>query len=83
MQALARKHKISLDKPVKDLPEKSLNLLLYGRSEAEGATELEFNDEAISDTPYEGEYEGVVNQVKRWFANSTSEAIQRWAEGFM
>ena len=30
VQQLARKHKISLDKPVKDLNEKSLNLILYG-----------------------------------------------------
>ncbi|TCJ18664.1 excinuclease ABC subunit UvrA [Flaviaesturariibacter flavus] len=82
VQTLARKHKISLDKPVKDLPEKAINLLLYGKPEADAAEELEFNDEAISDT-YEGDYEGVVNQVKRWFATSTSEAIQRWAEGFM
>jgi excinuclease ABC subunit A len=83
VQVLARKNKISLDKPVKDLPEKSLNLLLYGKAEADAAEELQFNDEAIGDTPYDGEYEGVVNQVKRWFATSTSEAIQRWAEGFM
>ncbi|RYZ23582.1 MAG: excinuclease ABC subunit A, partial [Chitinophagaceae bacterium] len=82
VQTLARKHKISLDKPVKDLPEKSLNLLLYGKPEADVSEELQFNDEAIGDA-YEGDYEGVVNQVKRWFATSTSEAIQRWAEGFM
>jgi excinuclease ABC subunit A len=83
VQTLARRHKISLDKPVKDLPEKAINLLLYGKAEADVAEELQFNDETISDSPYEGEYEGVVNQVKRWFANSSSEAIQRWAEGFM
>ncbi|RYY38830.1 MAG: excinuclease ABC subunit UvrA [Chitinophagaceae bacterium] len=82
VQALARKHKISLDKPVKDLPEKAINLLLYGKSEAESSVELQFNDEELGEA-YEGEYEGVVNQVKRWFATSTSEAIQRWAEGFM
>ncbi|RYE01460.1 MAG: excinuclease ABC subunit A, partial [Sphingobacteriales bacterium] len=82
VQTLARKNKISLDKPVKDLPEKSLNLLLYGKAEADVAEELQFNDEELGEA-YEGEYEGVVNQVKRWFATSTSEAIQRWAEGFM
>ncbi|GAA4343826.1 excinuclease ABC subunit UvrA [Flaviaesturariibacter amylovorans] len=83
VQTLARKNKISLDKPVKELPEKSLNLLLYGKAEADVAEELQFNDEAISENVYDGDYEGVVNQVKRWFATSTSEAIQRWAEGFM
>jgi excinuclease ABC subunit A len=37
----------------------------------------------MTDSVYSGEFEGIVNQVKRWFATSTSEAIQRWAEGFM
>ncbi|RYY98722.1 MAG: excinuclease ABC subunit UvrA [Chitinophagaceae bacterium] len=83
VQTLARKNKISLDKPVGELPEKSINLLLYGKAEADAGEELQFNDETISDTVYDGDYEGVVNQVKRWFATSTSEAIQRWAEGFM
>ncbi|RYY59878.1 MAG: excinuclease ABC subunit UvrA, partial [Chitinophagaceae bacterium] len=82
VQALARKNKISLDKPVKDLPEKALNLLLYGKAEADASSELQFSDDEYGEA-YDGDYEGVVNQVKRWFATSTSEAIQRWAEGFM
>ncbi|TCZ67184.1 excinuclease ABC subunit UvrA [Flaviaesturariibacter aridisoli] len=82
VQALARKNKISLDKPVKYLPEKALNLLLYGKAEADASSELQFSDDEYGEA-YDGDYEGVVNQVKRWFATSTSEAIQRWAEGFM
>ena len=83
VQTLARRHKFSLDKPLKDLPEKAVNILLYGKEDGLTGEELEFDDEAISEHVYDGEYEGVVNQVKRWFATSTSEAIQRWAEGFM
>lgn len=83
VQALARKAKFSLDKPIKELPEKSLNLLLYGREEGGSEQDLQFDDEAISETSYGGDFEGVINQVKRWFATSTSEAIQRWAEAFM
>ena len=83
VQTLSRRHKFSLDKPLKDLPEKAVNLLLYGKEEGISEAELQFDDEAISEHVYEGEFEGVVNQVKRWFATSTSEAIQRWAEGFM
>ena len=37
VQTLSRRHKFSLDKPVKDLPEKVMNLLLYGKEETEGA----------------------------------------------
>ncbi|MES2882854.1 MAG: hypothetical protein V4676_11940, partial [Bacteroidota bacterium] len=83
VQTLAKKAKFSLDKPIKDLPTKALNLLLYGREEEIGASELLYDDAAIDSSVYEGDFEGVVNQVKRWFATTTSEAIQRWAEGFM
>lgn len=83
VQTLSKKNKFSLDTPIKNLSEKSLNLILYGKEETPAEGELEFDDEAIDGNVYSGEFEGVVNQVKRWFATSTSEAIQRWAEGFM
>ena len=83
VQTLSRKNKFSLDKPIKDLPPKALNLILYGKENGLTGEELQFNDEEIEGNVYSGEFEGVVNQVKRWFATSTSEAIQRWAEAFM
>ncbi|HUC80305.1 MAG TPA: excinuclease ABC subunit UvrA [Flavisolibacter sp.] len=83
VQQLSRKEKFSLDKPVKDLSPKALSLVLFGKEEATAEEELQYDDEEISGEVYSGEFEGVVNQVKRWFATSTSEAIQRWAEGFM
>jgi len=83
VQTVSKKNKFSLDSPIRSLPEKSLNLILYGKEQAPGADELQFDDEDIDGNVYSGEFEGVVNQVKRWFATSTSEAIQRWAEGFM
>lgn len=83
VQQLSKKEKFSLDKPLRELPEKSLNLVLYGKTEEITEEDLQYNDENIDTAVYSGEFEGVVNQVKRWFATSTSEAIQRWAEGFM
>src|SRR5688500_11080568 len=82
VQTLSKKYKFSLDKPVKDLPQKTLNFLLYGKEDP-SENELQFDDETLDENIYSGEFEGVINQVKRWFATSTSEAIQRWAEEFM
>ena len=82
VQQLSKRNKFSLDKPIKDLPEKVINLLLYGKEEA-SEEELQFDDEVIEQNVYNDEFEGIINQIKRWFATSTSEAIQRWAEGFM
>ena len=83
VQTLSRQNKFSLDKPISQLPEKALNLVLYGKETGISPEELQFDDAEIEGNVYSGEFEGVVNQVKRWFATSTSEAIQRWAEGFM
>ncbi|MGV3529254.1 MAG: excinuclease ABC subunit UvrA [Flavisolibacter sp.] len=83
VQQLAKKMKFSLDKPISDLPEKVLNMLLYGKEVANVDEELQFNDEETDGHIYEGEFEGVVTAVKRWFATSGSEAVQRWAEDFM
>lgn len=83
VQQLSKKYKFHLDTPVKKLSEKALNILLYGNEEGGSADDLQFDDEKLEDSVYTGEFEGIINQVKRWFATSSSEAIQRWAEGFM
>ena len=82
VQTLSRKNKFSLDKPIKELSEASLNLLLFGKEDGGSDEDLKFTDEEET-AVYNNEFEGVVNQVKRWFATSTSDAIQRWAEAFM
>ncbi|MBD0332236.1 MAG: excinuclease ABC subunit UvrA, partial [Chitinophagaceae bacterium] len=82
VQMLSRKHKFGLDIPVKDLPKKALNILLHGKEDASTQDDLKYDDQVEANI-YNNEFEGVVNQVKRWFATTTSDAIQRWAESFM
>ena len=86
VQQLAKKHKISLDKPIKDLPVKALNILLYGK---EDVVEEE-NADIEMDVPQEGsiyyatEYEGIVNMLVRWFSSpGTTEAMRDWVEKYM
>ena len=85
--AMAKKHKISLDKPVKDLPEKSLNFLLYGKEavdEDSFSSDADMTMQQTGENYYSTEYEGVVTMVKRWFAStSSSDGIRDWAEKFM
>ncbi|MEO5648749.1 MAG: excinuclease ABC subunit UvrA [Ginsengibacter sp.] len=91
VQQLARKNKFSLDKPVKDLPEHALNLILYGKeiieSENNGDAYTQITDVEIDveDGMYASdEYEGVVNMIKRWFSSSTtSDSLRTWVEKFM
>ncbi|MGN6291580.1 MAG: excinuclease ABC subunit UvrA [Chitinophagaceae bacterium] len=78
-QEIAKKNKISLTKPVKDIPVKSLNLLLYGNEEG---VEEEIDFENMKFDP-QAPYEGIVNMLKRWFNNGYSEGLREWAEGYM
>jgi excinuclease ABC subunit A len=80
---LAKKHKFSVDKPVKDLPEKALNIILYGREDAAGDLEVSGDYNPLPGDMYTTEYEGIVNMLKRWFSSSSSESLRDWVEKFM
>ena len=83
VEVLAKKHKISLDKPISSLSEQSINLLLYGTPD--GPSEFTFDmDETAMSSPYEGVFEGVVPMLKRWFTGTgITEALREWVEQFM
>jgi excinuclease ABC subunit A len=83
VQQLSRKHKFSLDKPVKDLNEKSLNMILYGNETGPVEDVLNFDEVVANGEIYATEYEGLVPQLKRWFAGGTSDSLREWVEQFM
>ncbi len=81
--AFAKKHKINLDKALKDLAPAQLNLLLYGDQDINPALEINMADETIPDT-YTGSYEGIIPMLKRWFSSSQStEMLRGWVEKYM
>jgi excinuclease ABC subunit A len=86
VQQLSKKYKINLDKPVKELTEQSMNLLLFGTIEPDDNPTriMDSENESATDTFNEGMYEGVINMMRRWF-NSTSitDAMREWTEKFM
>ncbi|CAN5258652.1 excinuclease ABC subunit UvrA [soil metagenome] len=95
VKQLAKKHRINLEKPISEIPARSLNILLYGSEEgdvhedeaiaSDFSTALHATEENEGDEKfYETEYEGVVNMVRRWFTSSnTTDAVKGWAEKFM
>ncbi|HEY8389172.1 MAG TPA: excinuclease ABC subunit UvrA, partial [Parasegetibacter sp.] len=82
VKKLAKQHNISLKKPISQLSEKSLNLLLYGDPAGPSEDFLNFEEGSDSNV-YSGEFEGIVNQLKRWFAGSSSDGVREWAESYM
>ena len=95
--ALAKKHKIALNKPISSLLPGQINLLLYGNENGpspeagDGSDATEANDnygswgaKAIENEGMnDGIYEGIIPMINRWFTDSSSDSIRDWAESFM
>ncbi|MEO6731473.1 MAG: excinuclease ABC subunit UvrA [Ferruginibacter sp.] len=94
VEAIAKKNKISLDKPISTLTPGALNTLLYGSPEGTLTNESDdfdlaesgfVQEEAGSNSAGETQtFEGIIPMLKRWFAGSgTTEAMREWVEKFM
>jgi excinuclease ABC subunit A len=78
----AKKHKISIDKPVKELPNNQLDLLLYGDKGISPSLMVD-DDESIP-LEYTGSYEGIIPMLKRWFISPNStDFLREWVEKYM
>lgn len=82
VQTLAKKNKIGLDKPLKQLSQQAINLILYGTEDASNK-DIEFEFTATASNIYTTEYEGVIIMLRRWFSASNSESLRDWVEKFM
>ena len=81
--AFAKKYKIKLEVPVKDLSKAQLDLLFYGDKEINASLDVDANDETVPHE-YTGSYEGIIPMLKRWFISAQStEALREWVQQFM
>ena len=80
--AFAKKNKISLDKPVKDLPKTHLDLLLFGDKGI--SPSLTVDDDETIPLEYTGSYEGIIPMLKRWFISpGSTDFLREWVEKYM
>lgn len=70
LNALSKKYNFSLDVPIKTLPKRVMDILLYGNNGEE--LDLEYANHKFSGS-YKGSWEGVVPTIKRRFTESKSE----------
>src|SRR5690606_30547109 len=83
VETFAKKYKISLAKPLQDLSQEQLDLLLYGDGNAAKTLHLDGTDESIPDH-YTGSYEGIIPMLKRWYLSTQSnEGLRDWVDKFM
>lgn len=79
LREIAKKYKFSFSTPVKDIPEKAMNTILYGGDDSISITMTWGQEEAS----YNLAYEGLIKMLQRYYETSTSEKIRQWAEEFM
>lgn len=80
LRAIAKKYKFTFATPIKDIPEKALNIILHG---GDDSFNVKMSYSGKNDLSYNLAYEGLVNMLGRWYKDSSSEKIRRWAEEFM
>jgi excinuclease ABC subunit A len=78
LRSIAKKFKFTFATPIKEIPEAAIKAILYG-----GNDSFNVRSQSSHDFSYNLAKEGIVNMLKRWYDNSTSEKIRRWAEDFM
>ncbi len=79
IEDLARTHKFSLDKPIKDLPKEALDIILHGSKE-----KVQFNWRSKSSSQtysWSAKFEGIIPLMKRYLetgSDSTKEDLQQY-----
>ncbi len=80
LKAVCLHYQIDMDKPIKDLSEEQLNIILYG-------TDAEVNYKYVSKkgnvTYAKNTYEGVAINLERRYLETNSAWIREWIEGYM
>lgn len=79
LKAIAKKYKFTFDTPLKDISKEAIDTILHGGDEK---LEVKMNFTA-NDFSYNLAYEGLINMLKRWYENTSSEKIRSWAEDYM
>lgn len=79
LEAIAEKHKFSLDDAIEDIPEEAMYNILYGSEEV-----LKVKNEYLGVTStYNINFEGVINFISNQNTDSAPKGIQKWANNFM
>ena len=76
IEAIGKKYGFNLKTAIEDIPEESLNIILFGTDQA---LQIESN----LGTNYTIQFEGIINFINRQFEESKSRTVNRWAFNFM
>ncbi|MEZ5030262.1 MAG: excinuclease ABC subunit UvrA [Saprospiraceae bacterium] len=79
LRAIAKYYKFSFATPIREIPEEGLKTILYGGNDKFA---VKFSS-SKHDFTYNLSSEGLVNMIERWYTDTSSESIRKWAEEFL
>ena len=79
IETIGKKYDFNLSTPIKDIPKKGMDAILYGSNET---FDVELKEAGLSKS-YKINFEGIINFIEDQFKNSSSSKIRRWASEFM
>ncbi len=78
LRSLSMKYKFNLSQPVSKIPKEALEIILYGKN-GKPANQIE----TWTGRSFSEEFDGIVNMIKQFFYETSSENLRRWTEDFM
>jgi len=79
LEIIAKRYDFSLDDPIKEIPQKAMEVILYGADE-----HFEIFSKNIGVTQsYYLKFEGIINFIKHQYEANDSQKIRRWAKNYM
>lgn len=79
LRLIAKKYGFTFSTPLKDIPEEAMNIIMNGG----GSLGFKNYSNSKNDFVFNLAEEGLLNMLKRWYGESTSEKTRTWAEEFM
>ena len=86
LTSVAKAHKFSMNVPIKNLPEKALETILYGDNERKYKVKINGNEKPNGGNfsgEYETSFEGVIPNLERRYLETDSDYVRKKIEGFM
>src|ERR1041385_4043174 len=81
VRAVVKKFDVDLDAPVKKMPKKTRDILLYGAGEEK--FEVPYVYSSGRTVVYKHRFNGLIDMLKHYYDETSSEGIRQWVESFM
>lgn len=81
LQAVARKYAFDFDTPIRKLPKKAREVLLYGAGDEK--FEIEYSYAGGRTVVYKHRFSGIIDILKHYYEETASNHIREWVESYM